>query len=137
MIVSTGLATLNEIKKTYSTAKKFGCRDITLLYCVSNYPSDTEDFNLNNIKILKKRFKCKIGLSDHSIGNNIASLAIFYGAEVFEKHIALKNQKKGHDIKFSAKGEEIKSYSENLKRIYEKIYIYKELYIKSYIKRAI
>ena len=119
MIVSTGLATLNEIKKTYSTAKKFGCRDITLLYCVSNYPSDTEDFNLNNIKILKKRFKCKIGLSDHSIGNNIASLAIFYGAEVFEKHIALKNQKKGHDIKFSAKGEEIKSYSENLKRIYE------------------
>ena len=117
MIISTGLATLDEIKKTYKVAKKFGCKDITLLYCVSNYPSDTDDFNLNNIKILKKKFKCKIGLSDHSNGNEIASLALAYGAEVFEKHIALQNQKKGHDIEFSARGREIKSYADNLNKI--------------------
>ena len=117
MIISTGLATLDEIKKSYITAKKFGSKDITLLYCVSNYPSDKDDFNLNNIKILKKNFKCKIGLSDHSNGNEIASLALAYGAEVFEKHIALQNQTKGHDIEFSARGHEIKSYADNLNKI--------------------
>ena len=118
IIISTGLSNLSEIQKTFEVAKKYGNNDITLLYCVSNYPSDINDFNLNNIKILKKRFKCRVGLSDHSIGNEIASLALAYGAEVFEKHIALKNQKKGHDIKFSAKGNEIRSYQENLKKIH-------------------
>ena len=116
MIISTGLANLNEIKKTYKTAIQFGCRDVTLLYCVSNYPSNVDDYNLNNLKILKKNFKCKIGLSDHSKGSEIASLALAYGADVFEKHIALQNQKKGHDIEFSAKGDEVKSY---VKKIYK------------------
>ena len=57
MIISTGLASFNEIKKTVHTAKKYGCTDLTLLYCVSNYPSKLSDFNLNNIEILKKYFK--------------------------------------------------------------------------------
>ena len=88
-----------------------------MLYCVSNYPSSVDDFNLNNLKILKKNFKCKIGLSDHSKGNEIASLALAYGADVFEKHIALQNQKKGHDIEFSAKGDEVKSYVKKINEI--------------------
>ena len=54
IIISTGTASLDEIELTYNTAKKFGSKDITLLYCVSNYPSKINDFNLNNIKILKK-----------------------------------------------------------------------------------
>ena len=48
------MASINEIEKAFKTAKKYGSTDITLLYCVSNYPSNIEDFNLNNIKILKK-----------------------------------------------------------------------------------
>ncbi len=118
IIISTGLASLKEIKKTFKIAKQNGASDITLLYCVSNYPSQSTDYNLNNIKILKKNFNCRIGLSDHSLGNEIAALAVSAGAEVFEKHIALKNQKKGHDIKFSSKGDEIKSYKQSLLRTY-------------------
>ena len=57
MIISTGLASLGEIKQTIKIAKKYGCKDITLLYCVSNYPSNIDDFSLNNLEIIKKNLK--------------------------------------------------------------------------------
>ena len=114
IIISTGMASLKEINEAYNTAKKYGDNDITLLYCVSNYPSKSDDFNMNNIKILKDKFKCKIGFSDHSNDNRIALAAIAAGAEMVEKHIALKNQKKGHDIKFSLKGNKIKQFKDDI-----------------------
>jgi pseudaminic acid synthase len=114
MIISTGMATLKEIELTYKTAKKYGCKDVTLLYCVSNYPSKISDFNLNNIKILKEKFKCKVGLSDHSLDNKIAMTAVACGAEVIEKHIALEGQKKGLDIKFSLKGKMIRKFRNDI-----------------------
>jgi sialic acid synthase SpsE len=108
VIISTGMADLQEIDLTYKTAKKFGAKEIILLYCVSNYPSKTSDFHLNNIKILKDKFKCRVGLSDHSKDPRVAIAAIACGADVIEKHIALENQKVGLDLKFSLKGNEIK-----------------------------
>jgi len=108
IIISTGMAKLEEIEIAFKTAKKNGAKDITLLYCVSNYPSHIKDFNLNNIKILKDKFRCKVGISDHSTDNRVAIAAIASGAEVIEKHIALDNQKKGLDINFSIKGKKIK-----------------------------
>ena len=119
MIISTGMATLDEINETYKTAKKFGAKDITLLYCVSNYPSSLKDFNLNNIKILKNKFKCRVGLSDHSKDNKVALASVAAGAEVIEKHIALDNQKKGLDIQFSLKGKEIKDFREDIDLVYQ------------------
>ena len=119
MIISTGMANIKEIELTYKTAKKYGCKDITLLYCVSNYPSKISDFNLNNIKILKEKFKCRVGLSDHSLDNHIAIAAVACGAEVVEKHIALDNQKKGLDIEFSLKGREIKKFREDIDKTYK------------------
>lgn len=111
MILSTGMATLKEIEISFNLALKHNkLENITLLYCVSNYPSKIKDFNLYNINILKKKFKCIIGLSDHSKDNRVAAAAVIAGAEVFEKHIALDNQKKGHDIKFSLKGKELRTY---------------------------
>ena len=107
LIISTGMSNLDEIKTTINVAKKNGAKNITLLYCVSNYPSSISDFNLNNIKILKDKFKCRVGISDHSNDNRVAIAAIASGAEVIEKHIALDNQKKGFDIDFSLKGKEI------------------------------
>ena len=110
IIISTGMANLKEIETTYKIAKKYGAKDITLLYCVSNYPAKNSDFNLNNIKILKKKFKCRVGLSDHSNDEKVVITAINAGAEIIEKHIALDNQKKGLDIKFSIKGKKIKKF---------------------------
>ena len=114
IIISTGMADLKEIEMTVKTARKNGARDITLLYCVSNYPSAIDDFNLHNIKILKNKFKCKVGISDHSTDNRVAIASIASGAEVIEKHIALENQKKGFDIEFSLKGKKIKRLREDI-----------------------
>jgi len=108
LIISTGMANLDEIETSFKVAKRNGAKDITLLYCVSNYPSSINDFNLNNIKILKDKFKCRVGISDHSTDNRVAIASVACGAEVIEKHIALDNQKKGLDIDFSIKGREIK-----------------------------
>jgi pseudaminic acid synthase len=114
IIISTGMANLEEIETTVKTARRYGAKNITLLYCVSNYPSSINDFNLHNIKILKDKFKCKVGISDHSNDNRVAIAAIASGAEVIEKHIALDNQKKGFDIDFSLKGKEIKKLRDDI-----------------------
>ncbi len=115
IIISTGMANLKEIDLAYKIAKKSGAKEIILLYCVSNYPSKITDFNFNNIKILKERYKCKIGFSDHSTDNKVVAAAIAAGAEVIEKHIALEGQKKGFDLAFSLKGKEIKDYAQAIK----------------------
>jgi len=115
IIISTGMANLKEIDLAYKTAKKNGAKEIILLYCVSNYPSKISDFNFNNIKILKKRYNCKVGFSDHSTDNKVVAAAIAAGAEVIEKHIALERQKKGFDLAFSLKGKEIKEYAKVIK----------------------
>ena len=114
IIISTGMANLEEIETTVKIARRNGTKDLTLLYCVSNYPSSVEDFNLNNIKILKDKFKCKVGISDHSTDNRVAIAGIASGAEVIEKHIALDNQKKGFDIDFSLKGKEVKKLRDDI-----------------------
>ena len=115
IIISTGMANPKEIDLVYKTAKNNGAKEIILLYCVSNYPSKISDFNFNNIKILKERYNCKVGFSDHSTDNKVVATAIAAGAEVIEKHIALEGQKKGFDLAFSLKGKEIKEYAQVIK----------------------
>ncbi len=121
IIISTGMANIKEIETAYKTAKKFGARKISLLYCVSNYPSKLSDFNMNMIGILKKKFNCPIGFSDHSKDNRVAFSAISAGAEIVEKHIALKNQKKGLDLEFSIRGDEIKKFRQDIDTAYSLI----------------
>ncbi len=121
LILSTGLSNMSEINQAVNIAKKYGCKDLTLLYCVSNYPSNSTDFNLNFIKEFQKKYKCRVGLSDHSLGSEIAEYSLIAGAQVFEKHIALENQIKGLDIEFSLKGKNIKIYIDNLKKTYQLI----------------
>ncbi len=118
MIISTGMANLKEIDLAFKIAKKNGAKEIVLLYCVSNYPSKISDFNFNNIRILKERYNCKVGFSDHSTDNKVVAAAIAAGAEVIEKHIALDGQKRGFDIAFSLKGKEIKNYIKTVKETY-------------------
>lgn len=114
VIISTGLASLEEISEVYKVAKNSGCKKLVLLYCVSSYPARNTDFNLNNINILKNKFKCEIGFSDHSTDNTVAMLAVSQGVRIIEKHIALEGQKKGLDIEFSIRGKEIKKFRDDI-----------------------
>lgn len=89
MIMSTGMASPDEIKDAVNTARIGGCDDITLLHCVSSYPAHYEDSNLRTLEVLRNRYDVKVGLSDHSVGHTIATIAVALGAEVIEKHFML------------------------------------------------
>ena len=119
IIISTGTSSLKEIKNVMNFVKKNKAKKVSLLYCVSNYPATSKDFNLNNIRILKKEFNCRVGLSDHSIDNNIAVAAVSAGAEIFEKHIACNDSKKSPDFKFSLYENEIGIYRKLIDDTYE------------------
>ena len=98
IIISTGMAEMNEIEDAIKIIKKYGNKNFIILYCVSTYPAVEKDFHLYNIKILQNKFKCFVGLSDHSNSPKIASLAVSMGAKIFEKHVALQKQKKGFEF---------------------------------------
>ena len=115
IIMSTGMANLKEIDLAYNAAKINGAKEIILLYCVSKYPCQISDYNFNNISILKKRYDCRVGFSDHSLENRIATIAVASGAEVIEKHIALTHEKDAPDYNFSLKGREIQKYAESIR----------------------
>ena len=120
LILSTGTSSLKEIKTVMRFIKKKKSKNnVSLLYCVSNYPASYKDFNLNNISILKKEFNCTVGLSDHSTDNKVAIAAIGAGAEIFEKHIAIKDSKKSPDFKFSLLENQISEYRKCLNETYE------------------
>jgi pseudaminic acid synthase len=119
IILSTGMAKLNEIEIAFNTAKRFGASEIIILYCVSNYPAKNKDFNLNNINFLKKKFNCKVGLSDHSKDNEIVKAAVASGATIIEKHVALRKEKKALDYDFSLKDKEIKTFKSDILNTYD------------------
>ena len=99
IIISTGMSNMSEIKDTLKIYKK-KIHNVSLLHCVSNYPCSFSSLNLNCLDNLKK-FKCKIGFSDHSEGYMASMLAISKGAKIIEKHITLNNQLSGPDHKSS------------------------------------
>ena len=99
LIISTGMASENHLHKIIRFAKKKGSKKIILLKCTSSYPAPYKDLNLISIKHMKKKFKCEIGFSDHSLGIVPAITSVALGATVIEKHF--KINEKGLDSKFS------------------------------------
>ena len=116
LIISTGMASIKEIEETFNYAKSCGIFDLSIMYCVSNYPADISDFNMNNIRILKEKFQCPIGFSDHSTDNDVAKTAIMQGATIVEKHISL-DSKKGVDSKFSLVSNKFSGFRKDLDKI--------------------
>ena len=101
MVMSTGLATLEEIDRAVEIVRKRGVEDLTLLHCESRYPADPNLFNLKAIPYLKDRYHCKSGLSNHAIGDELDIAATALGADMIEKHFTDDRQKGGVDSAFS------------------------------------
>ena len=101
LIMSTGMATKDEIAEAISCAKQAGCQQLAILHCVSGYPSPVSDCNLVTITDMVKTFGLLTGLSDHSLSNGPAVASIALGACIIEKHFTLDRLGGGADDSFS------------------------------------
>lgn len=108
IFLSTGMANLNEISDTVDLLNKRGVKDLSLLHCISNYPANAEELNLNIIKLLKDLFKKKVGYSDHFPGTFACLAAVFFGAEIIETHFTLDNSLEYGDHSHSVNPKELK-----------------------------
>lgn len=117
VIMSTGIAMEEDIQLALDTLRGEGCNDITLLKCTSAYPAPIEDANLLTIPDMKKRFGCKAGLSDHTMGSTVPMAAVALGADVVEKHFIIDRSIGGPDADFSMEAEEFKAMVENIRNV--------------------
>lgn len=108
MIISTGIAEIEDIELAVETCKEAGNHDITILKCTSAYPALLEDANLRTIPDIIQRFQVKSGLSDHTLGTEAPSIAVALGASVIEKHFILDKSIGGPDAHFSLDEKEFK-----------------------------
>lgn len=106
IIISTGMASTEEISEALATAKAGGCSQIALLQCTSGYPSPPEDSNLRTIGDLAERFGTVVGLSDHTLGTAVPVSAIALGAAIVEKHFTHHRADGGPDAAFSLEPQE-------------------------------
>ena len=108
MIISTGMADLQEITEAVECARGNGCKELTLLHCISGYPAPIEQSNLRTIPDIAEHFDVVAGLSDHTLGTVVSVSSIALGACVIEKHVTLSRADKGADSEFSLEPDELK-----------------------------
>tara|TARA_R110002110_G_scaffold147101_3_gene337146 strand:- start:1526 stop:2467 length:942 start_codon:yes stop_codon:yes gene_type:complete len=118
MIISTGMANMEEIQETVETVRSCGNNKVILLHCISGYPAPTEQSNLATIPFLEKDFNCVVGLSDHTLGTAVSVASIALGACVIEKHVTLSRNDKGPDSEFSLEPDELKQLCLDTKEAY-------------------
>ena len=101
IFISTGMTTLNQLKKILKIISRFGNKKIVIMHCVSSYPAKRENLNINVIDSLKNKFKYRVGYSDHSIGEDACLVSIAKNVVVIEKHVTLSQKMAGPDHKAS------------------------------------
>ena len=106
VIISSGMSSETEIAQALTILRENGCTQILLLHCVSGYPTPLADINLKRITRLAETFSVPVGLSDHTLGNTAAQLAVALGAVAIEKHVTLAREDGGPDAEFSLEPDE-------------------------------
>jgi len=109
MIISTGMADLDEIQEAINAAREGGCKELAILHCVSGYPAPPQDYNLRTIPEMIKHFGLLTGLSDHTLDNTTAIASVAMGASIIEKHFTLDRNAGGPDDSFSLEPSELKA----------------------------
>jgi N-acetylneuraminate synthase len=119
LIISTGLATVDEIGEAIEVARDAGATEICVLHCTSGYPTPLSESHLNTIPDLISRFDTLVGLSDHTPGIAAPVAAMVLGASIFEKHFTLDRDDGGIDSSFSINPDELKSVCRTLSEAHE------------------
>ena len=127
VVISTGLCGLSDVSDALDCLKENGCNEIILLHCVSIYPPENENVNLNNIDMYRNTFGCKVGYSDHTIGTVAPIMAMAKGVCVIEKHFTLDKDMVGWDHKISADPAELSVICEAAKYAYKMLGSYQKI----------
>ena len=109
LILSTGMATVEEIEEALQSAREAGATQIALLKCTSAYPAPAEEMNLRTIPEMARHFGVPVGLSDHTMGIAAPVAAVALGACIIEKHLTLSRSTPGPDSAFSLEPHEFKA----------------------------
>jgi len=117
MIMSTGIATEDEIEEALQVCKKMGNERVVLLKCTSSYPSPIEDANLLNIKTISEKYGVVSGLSDHTLGVEASIVAVSLGAKIIEKHFIMDKSIGGPDAEFSMIPEHFKNLVSGIRTV--------------------
>jgi N-acetylneuraminate synthase len=112
LILSTGMATPDEIGEALSAARAAGATQLALLKCTSAYPAPPEEMNLRTIPDMQARFGVPVGLSDHTLGITVPVAAVALGACIIEKHLTLDRRAPGPDSAFSLEPHEFQALVE-------------------------
>ena len=121
MIISTGMADIEEIQEAIEAAKEGGCGELAILHCVSGYPAPASDYNLKTLVDMQQRFGLVTGLSDHTIDNTTAIASVALGASIIEKHVTLDRNGGGPDDSFSLEPKELKELCIGTKTAWESL----------------
>lgn len=117
IIISTGVAYLEDIETALRVCKEEKNENVILLKCTSAYPCPYEDMNIRVIPNMRETFDCMVGLSDHTLGSEVALGAIALGAKMIEKHVTLKRSDGGVDSAFSMEIEEFKNMVSQIRNL--------------------
>ena len=115
VIISRGMASLEETELALKTLRDSGARDIAILHCVSAYPAEPKNMNLATIPDIIERFGVVAGLSDHTLGTSVAVASIGLGARIIEKHGTLSRTDGGPDAAFSLEPDELTHLVEQIR----------------------
>lgn len=119
MIISTGMADVDEITEAIDAARSGGCTELAILHCVSGYPAPAEDYNLRTIPDMIDRFGLVTGLSDHTLDNTTAIASVVMGASIIEKHFTLDRNGGGPDDSFSLEPAELAALCKGAKTAWQ------------------
>lgn len=117
VIISTGIATLDDIEGAVNACERMGNSQIALLKCVSAYPTPLEDVNLKTIPDIARRFETVVGLSDHTSGVSVPVASVVLGARIIEKHFILDRTLGGPDSEFSLEPEEFTTMVDSVREV--------------------
>jgi N-acetylneuraminate synthase len=119
LIISTGMASFEEIEEAVAAARGAGAEEILVLHCISGYPTPVDQANLATIPDLAGRLDVAIGLSDHTMDTVVAEAAVAMGAVLVEKHFTLRRADGGVDSAFSLEPEELAVLVRNLRAVFD------------------